>query len=132
MSRLLKLNENHIKHKNHIRSLYKLCLSMARESGWKPGDTRENTYIQRNFFKMKYNKKKIIIENLKQEDLGAYIAFNIRKMFKDSMNLNEESKINDSIDYGYHFVRNMPKYCYPLQKEYLEDLHLYNSHKKIN
>lgn len=119
------MNHYNSSKKREIIALYRTCLYLTKEIGFKPGDTRNNTYKPINYHKLKYDEKKKILNSLKKENLGAYVAFNIRKMFKDNKNLKEIIIINQSIDYGYHFIRNIPIFLYPYCIEYLKDLHLY-------
>lgn len=119
------MNQYNLLKKREIMALYRTCLYLTKEIGFKPGDTRNNTYKPINYHKLKYKEKKKILNNLKKEDLGAFVAFNIRKMFKDNLDLKEKIIIDQSINYGYHFIRNMPIYLYPYCIEYLKDLHLY-------
>ena len=53
--------------------LYKACLGLAREIGFKPGDTRINSYKPINYHKLNYSDKKKILNSLKKEDLGESI-----------------------------------------------------------
>lgn len=116
-------------HKNRVKeilTLYKTSLKIAKEVGYVPGDWRKNSYIHRNYIKLSITKRKEIIYNLKQKDIGAFVAWNIRQMYKNNKHLRDEKKINDSIDYGYHFIRKCPSFLFPYCKEYLIDLWCYN------
>ena len=116
-------------HKNRVKevlTLYKTSLRLAQDVGYIPGDWRKNTYIQRNYMNLSLKKRKKIIYNLKQKDIGAFVAWNIRKMYKDNKNLKDKEKINESIDYGYHFIRKCPNFLFIYCKEYLIDLWCYN------
>ena len=118
------MNQCIISKKREIIVLYRICLNFSKDIGFKPGDKRNNTYKPINYHKLNTTKKKYILNNLKKEYLGAFVAFNIRKMFKDNKNLKDKKIIDQSIDYGYHFIRNMPTFLYPYCIEYLKDLHL--------
>ena len=119
------MNQYNSSKKREIIALYRTCLYFSKDIGFVPGDTRKNTYKPINYHKLNQSNRKKILNNLKKEDLGAFVAFNIRKMFKDNKNLKNRKIINQSIDYGYHFIRNMPIFLYPYCIEYLKDLHLY-------
>ena len=120
------MNRSYLYHRKEVLALYRTCLYFAKDIGHIPGDTRKNTYMLRNYGKLSKNKRKKIIYSLKTEDLGAYVAWNIRKVFKDNKNLENKKKIDESIEYGYHFIRNMPRFLYPYSKDYLKDLWCYN------
>ena len=112
--------------KKEILYLYRISLKFAKEIGYIPGDTRVNTYILRDYSKLNLSERNKIINNLDPKDLGAFVASNIRKIYKDNKNLNNPKKIKNSIDYGYHFIRNIPRYLFNYNKEYLICLWCYN------
>ena len=116
------MNRSRLQHRKEVLTLYKTCLYFAKDIGYIPGDTRKNTYILRNYGKLSLKKRKKIIYSLKEKDLGAYVAWNIRKVFKDNKELRDPIKINQNIEYGYHFIRNIPRFLYPYCTEYLKHL----------
>lgn len=115
-----------LNHKKEVLNLYRISLKFAMEVGYVPGDTRTETYIPRDYNKLELKKRRKIIINLDPKDLGAFVASNIRKMYKDNKKLNDPVKIKESIDYGYHFIRNIPIFLFNYNKEYLIDLWCYN------
>ena len=112
--------------KKEIMNLYRISLKFTKEIGYIPGDTRINTYTIKDYSKLNNKERNKIINNLNPKDLGASAASNIRKMYKDNKKLNDPKKINKSIDYGYHFIRNIPRYLFNYNKEYLINLWCYN------
>ena len=123
------MNKIYLNHRKEVLSLYRTSIQMTTQIGYELGDHRKNTYFQKNYSKLKLEERKKIIFNLKKKDLGAYVAYNIKKVFKDNKKLTDPEKVKQSIDYSYHFIRNMPKYLFPYCKEYLEDLWCYESNK---
>ena len=113
-------------HQKEVLLLYRTCLYLSKKIGFVPGDTRKNTYIKKNYEKLSLTNRKNIIINLKKKDLGAFVAWNIRKIYKDNKNLKNKKNINDNLDYGYYFIRNSPIFLFPYCKEYLIYLWCYD------
>lgn len=112
-----------LKHRQHIKTLYTESLRIIKKIGWVPGDMRENTYKPINYSNLSLYERRIIINNLDPKNLGAYVAWNLRNIYKHNKHLDNSVEIEKCIDYGYHFIRNHPQFILNYSKEFLEYLH---------
>ena len=119
------MNKVYLNHRKEVLTLYKTCLLLTKEIGYIPGDRRKNTYVTHNYLMMNIDKRRKIINNLNQKDLGAYVAWNIRILFKKNKYIKNLETINKNKDYAYHFLRNGYSFLFPYCKEYLQDLWCY-------
>tara|TARA_Y200000002_G_scaffold378427_1_gene385799 strand:- start:1580 stop:1942 length:363 start_codon:yes stop_codon:yes gene_type:complete len=117
------MNKYSSRHRLHIRTLYSESLRLIKKIGWRPGDMRENTYKPINYSNLSLSERRRIINNLDPQNLGAYVAWNLRNIYKYNKDLNNPVEIEECIDYAYHFIRNHPRFILNYSKEFLETLH---------